>query len=178
MVPKEQKVINYKGLDNNLKELTNKEWKISDETYMLFAPKVKGACIYMELESFSAKKKKSDVKSEIVIVKKPSIRTYDNKELFIKGDVVLSISGKGQLKQLADTMKKGDRLSVHLFQDTVAPVRLVERYRTAHLFSARRAEEIRKELIFLGIETGSIEINVIDDKLQKTRVETEIIPAR
>ncbi len=178
MVPKEQKVLSYKGLDANLKELKLKEWKISDETYTLFAPKVKGACIYMELESLSVKKEKSEAKSETAIAKKPNIRAYDNKDLFIKGDVVLSISGKGQLKQLTDTMKNTDKLLIRVFQDTDAPVRLVESYPSAQLFSAARAKEMKKQLISLGIETSRIEMSVIDNKLEKTHVETEIIPAR
>lgn len=178
IVPREQKVLRYKGLDDNLKELKLKEWKISDETYTLFAPKVKGACIYMELASQSVKKDKSEAKIETATTKKPNIRVYDNKELFAKGNVVLSISGKGQLKQLVDTMKKGDKLSAHVFQDTVAPVRLVGSYPSAHFFSVARAEEIKKQLMSLGIETSRIEIKVIEDKFQKTRVETEIIPAQ
>ncbi|MFH0710725.1 MAG: hypothetical protein V2A75_11010 [Pseudomonadota bacterium] len=176
MVPKEQKVFNYKGLDDNLKELKIKEWKISEGNYTLIAPNVKGACIYMELESQSVKKEKVEAKSEMTDVKKSTIRTYDNQDLFVKGDVVLTILGKGQLKQLADTMKKGDKLLVRLFQDTVAPVRLVALYPTAQLFSTARAEEITKYLV--SIEASRLEVKVIEDKLQKTRIETEIIPAR
>lgn len=178
MVPKEQKVLNYKGLDDNLKELKIKEWKISDGNYTLVAPKVKGACIYMELESLAPNKTKSETKKETPIVKKSNIHTYENKDLFVKGDVVLTIFGKGQLKQLADTMKKGDKLSVRIFQDTVAPVRLAASYPTAQLFSAARAEEMKKQLLSLGIASSGFEVNVIEDALQKTHIETEIIHAQ
>jgi len=178
IVPQEQKVVQYKGLDDNLQELKLKEWKISEDTYTLFAPKVKGACIYMELESLSAQKEKSEAKSEMAIVKKPNSRIYDNKDLFVKGDVVVSASGKEQLKKLTESMKSKETLLVRVFQDTVDPVRLALRYPTAHLFSAARAQVITKELLSLGIENSRFEIKVIEDKLQKTRVETEITPVQ
>ncbi|MCX6060906.1 MAG: hypothetical protein NT103_01440 [Campylobacterales bacterium] len=178
MVPQGYSILSYKGLDDNLKELKAKEWKIRDGVYTLFAPNVKGACISMKLEKREPFNEKSEAKSEPLGSKVPSIQVYQNKDLFVKGDVVLSISGKGQLKKLTDLMQSGDNLSVRVFQDTVAPVRLVGRYPNAHLFSAARAEELTKQLISLGVERSRIEMQLVDDKLQKTRVETEIILAQ
>lgn len=178
MVPQGYSILNYKGLDDNLKELKTKEWKIRDGAYTLFAPNVKGACISMKLEKNELLHEKSEVKCEKVIVKTPNLHVYQNKDFFVKGDVVLSILGKRELKKLTDSIQGGDNLSMRVFQDTVAPVRLVGSYPNAHLFSVARAEEIKKQLMLLGIEASRIEIKVIEDKLQKTRVETEIIPAQ
>jgi hypothetical protein len=178
VIPQGYNILNYKGLDHNLKELKTKEWKISSQSYTLFAPKVKGACIYIELEKTTLGKEKSIEKRELQIVKTPYLYTYQNSDLFVKGDVLVSSLGKPQLKKLAESIKQTDTINIRVFQDTFAPKRLAQYYPTAQLFSQARAESIKTELMKLGIDENRIEVNVIDDKAQKTRVEVSLIPAR
>lgn len=182
VVPEEYRVIRYRGLDHNLKELSTKEWKINRDTYTLFAPNVKGACIYMELEkipnnSLSANEIKvaSEEKSLSVATKAPNFYVYQNKELFIKGDVVLNSLGKSHFKKLAEKIALTDKIIVRVFQDIVAPKRLAGRYPSASLFSQARAESIKEQMVQLGIDARRIELKVIDDKTQKTRVEVSFI---
>lgn len=178
VIPQGYHVLIYKGLDNNLKELKTKEWKISGKAYTLFASKVKGACIYMELGKVTPDKEKSDEKSHSVIVKTPNSYVYQNSDFFVKGDVLVSSLGRPQLKKLAESMKRTDTMSIRVFQDTLAPKRLAQYYPTAQLFSQTRAESIKKEMMRLGVDASRIEVHVIDDKAQKTRVEVTLIPAR
>jgi len=182
MIPSGYNVVSYKGLDHNLKELKVKEWKISGETYTLFAPKVKGACIYMELEKIpndglraNRIKEKSGQKIQAAAISVPSFYVYQNRDLFETGDVLLSPLGKSQFKKLAEKMKGMEKISIRLFQDTLAPKRLAHRYPSAQLFSRGRADVIKKQIMQLGINASRIEINIIDDKLEKTRVEVSFV---
>lgn len=170
MVPQGYSVVSYKGLDDTLKELKSKEWKIREGAYTLFAPKVKGACIYMKLEKIMPLNKKVET-----VGKASNVQVYQNRELFDIGDIVLSSFGKAQLVKLVEKMKSTDTIRIRIFQDIVAPKRLAQSYPSAQLFSTARAEEIKNQLIQLGIDASRIEINVVEDKLEKTHVEVSFI---
>jgi hypothetical protein len=176
VIPEGYNVTGYKGLDNNLKELTNKEWKITNNTYTLFAPKVKGACIYLEMlkGSTSMPKAKELVPQSIT----SSTFVYSNLQLFEIGDIVVSIQGKQLLKTLVSSVGSSSTLEVSVFQDHVPPKRLASLYPSAEKFSQARAEVIAKELSTLGLSTEQIHCNVVNKIGEKARVEAVIIPAR
>jgi hypothetical protein len=176
VIPDGYSVIGYKGLDNNLKELSDKEWKISDNTYTLFAPKVKGACIYLEMAKGSA----SALPAKELTPKPsaPATFLYQNTQLFEIGDVVLSPLGKQELKTLASRVGSPSKLSVTIFQDHVPPKRLAALYPSAEKFSQARAELMKKELSTLGLNTEQIQCRVVNKIGEKARVEAVITPAQ
>lgn len=176
-IPDGYHVIGYKGLDNNLKELKTKEWKISDHTYTLLAPQVKGACIYLELQKSSDNTPQAKELSPASL-SKPATLVYQNTELFEKGDVALSTQGKKSLKALASRVSSSDKLIMGVFQDRVPPKRLASLYPSAEKFSKARAGMIYNELVKNGLQREQIQIEVVNKADQKTRVEAVIIPAR
>ncbi|MDD2828089.1 MAG: hypothetical protein PHW18_00790 [Sulfuricurvum sp.] len=176
VIPDGYSVIGYKGLDNNLKELTNKEWKITDNTYTLFAPKVKGACIYLELAKGSAPSSKAKELTPKSIT--PSTLVYSNLELFEIGDINVSIQGKQLLKTLVSRVGSSSKLMVTILQDHVPPKRLATLYPSAEKFSQARAEVMVKELSALGLSSEQIHCEVVDKPSEKARVEISITPVQ
>jgi len=176
IVPKGYSVLSYKGLDQDLKELKEKEWKIQGDIYTLMAPNVKGACLYLEV------KKGSIIAQQSVKIKAndavPSTLVYANTELFEKGDVALSSQGKERLKSLLAKLGGSGTIQIHVFQDKVPPVRLAARYPSAQKFSQARADGIVKEVVKQGLSEKRVRIDVIAKENEKTRVEAVIIPAQ
>ena len=177
IIPQEYRVVHYKGLDQDLKELKIKEWKIKGEVYTLVVPDVKGACLYMEVEknilSMASNEKNPMPVSSIA----PKSRVvYQNGELFEKGDVVLSIIGVKKIRALGTSVKENEKVLIGVFQDSVAPKRLAAKYPTAQKFSQARATSIYNELIKGGLSENKVRFEVIAKEGEKSRVEAVISP--
>lgn len=174
IIPQGYRVVSYKGLDQNFKDLKTKEWKIKGEVYTLIASNVKGACLYMELEKNLPGESKKEAKVEMAT---PLMVVYQNTELFEKGDAKLSAQGKSKLKSLVGKMEKSAVLKMTLFQDHVAPKRLAAHYPTAEKFSEARADTLTQELTKLGLDKTRLDVSVVAKESERTRVEA-VIPAR
>jgi hypothetical protein len=177
IIPSGYRVINYKGLDQDLKELKVKEWKIKGEIYTLVVPDVKGACLYMEVEKNTPQVSSNEKIPTIApLVASKSAMVYQNNELFEKGDAVLSASGIKKIEQLRKSVKENEKVLIGVFQDCVAPKRLAAKYPTAQKFSQARATSIYNELIKGGLSENKVRFEVIDKRNEKTRVEAIISP--
>lgn len=182
VIPQEYTVVAYKGLDQDLKELTSKEWKIKGESYTLMAPNVKGACLYMEVKknSMLAVLATPEVQKAPTVIQTlvPSKRVYQNSELFDKGDIVLSAGGKKQIDHLGSLVKKGEKVFIGVFADSVPPKRLAAHYPTAQKFSQARATSIYNGLVKCGLNDDQMRFEVVSKEGEKTRVEAVINPVQ
>ncbi len=174
VIPDGYTVIRYRGLDQDLKELKAQEWKREENTYTLFAPNVKGACIYMEVE------KKASVTGKTTEIQpdRVSRKLFENKELFVVGDVKLTLDGSRKLRSLIERIGSGEILSIGVFQDKIPPKRLARKYPTAEAFSRARAGAVYNELINHGLSREQLRIEIIAKESERTRVEALIARAR
>lgn len=171
VVPKGYKVLQYQGLDHELKPLVAKEFKIKEGVYTLIASNVKGSSMYLELE-------KSDGLSPALVSPSPHVWSYDNTDIFKTGDVVLSSKGYQLIESLSSKVKENKKIFVGVFQDRVPPKRLFSKYPSSETFSKARAETLYKAFFKLGLTSEQIRIEIVDKPSERTRVDFVITPAQ